>query len=115
MALPEIWLVNNDNVLTMLGIRSSTMASTAYLNSSTNIKVSVWKALTTASTANRLINQRVMTYIAASNGDYRAVVQSTESTAITDQLQGLAIVTVNHSGLNGEWRMPFQGNYRRTT
>ena len=115
MALPEIWHVNNDVVLTLSGVRSSTMASTAYLTSSTNVKVSVWKALTTASTANRLVNARVMTYVSASNGNYRTVVQSTESTAITDQLQGLAIFTVNHSGLNGEWRMPFQGNYRRTT
>jgi hypothetical protein len=91
------------------------MASTAYLNSSTNVTVTVWKALTTASTANRLVNARVMTYETASNGNYRAVVQSTESTAITVGLQGLGIFRVAHQGLNGEWRMPFQGNYRRTT
>lgn len=115
MALPEIWHVNNDVVLTMTGLRSSTMASTAYLTSSTNLTVSVWKTLTTASTTNRLVNARTMTYVTASNGNYRAVVQSTESTAITAGLQGLAIFKLTHQGLNGEWRMPFQGNYRRTT
>ena len=115
MALPEVWHVNNDVVLTMSGLRSSTMASTAYLTSSTNLTVTVWKALTTASTLNRLVNARVMSYVTASNGNYRTVVQSTESTAITAGLQGLAVFRLAHQGLNGEWRMPFQGNYRRTT
>jgi hypothetical protein len=79
------------------------------------VTVSVWKTLTTASTTNRLINARVMTYVAGSDGNYRAVAQSTETTAITEGLQGLAIFVVAHSGLNGEWRLPFRGQYRRTT
>lgn len=115
MALPEMWYLNNDVVLTLSSLRSSTMASTAYLNSSTNVTVTVWKALSTASTANRVVNARVMSYVTASNGNYRAVVQSTESTGITEGLQGLAIFKVAHQGLNGEWRVPFRGQFRRTT
>lgn len=115
MAQPLRWLVNNDKLVTLTGVRSSTMASTAYLNSSTNVTVSVWKALTTGSTADRLVNARVMSYITASNGNYRATVQSTEATSIVEGTKGLLVFTVAHSGLNAEWRAPFLGQYRRTT
>lgn len=115
MAQPLRFLVGNDNLATVSSVRSSTMASTAYLTSSTNVKVSVWKSPTTAATTNRLVNARVMSYVAASNGNYRATIQSTESTGIAVGTKGLMIITVSHSGLNAEWRAEFLGQYRRTT
>jgi hypothetical protein len=115
MAQPLRWLLNNDVGLTVSGVKSSTMSSTAYVNSSTTLTVSVWKALTTGATTNRIINARVMSYIAASQGNYRTVVQSTESTGIAEGTKGLLVFRLAHSGLNAEWRAPFLGQYRRTT
>lgn len=115
MAQPEAWYVNNDLLLQVTGVRSSTMAASSYLNSSTNLRVSVWKTVSTAATTNRLINSRVCSYLAASNGNYRTVAQSTETTAIGVNTRGLAVFTLNHSGLNAEWRLEFRGQYRRTT
>ena len=121
MAQPEAWYVNNDILLSMSGLRSSTMAASSYLNSSTRLTVTVWRSsgagvdATTTNVTYRLINGRVMTYVTASDGNYRAVAQSTESTAIGSNTRGLAIFTLNHLGLNAEWRVPFRGQYRRTT
>lgn len=115
MAQPEAWYVNNDLLLQVTGVRSSTMAASSYLNSSTNVKVSVWKAVSTAATTNRLINARTLSYVSASNGNYRTVAQSTETTGIGVSTKGMAVFTLNHSGLNAEWRVEFRGQYRRTT
>ena len=115
MAQPEVWFVQNDMICSLSGVRSSTMASTAYLNSSTGVTVSVWDGLSTASTTNRVINARNLGYVAASNGNYRGVMQSTESTKLGIGENGLAIFTLVHSGLNGHWRLPFRVDYRVST
>ena len=114
MAAANIWFYNNDMMVTLSGLRTSTMASTAYLNNSTNLSVSVWKALTTAASTNRIVNARNMPYVAATNGDYRTVVQSTEHSMAVGT-QGLAILTLSHLGVNGEWRTLFPVQPRRTT
>lgn len=121
MAQPEAWLINNDLLLSVSGVRSSTMAASSYLNNSTRLTVTVWRSsgagvdATTTNTTYRIINARVLSYVTASNGNYQTVAQSTESTAIGANTRGLAIFTLNHSGLNAEWRVPFRGQYRRTT
>lgn len=121
MAQPEAWYINNDVLLSLSGVRSSTMAASSYLNSSTNVRVTVWRSsasnadATTTDTTYRVINARVLSYVTASDGNYRTVAQSTETTAISRLTRGLAIFTLNHSGLNAEWRVPFRGQERRTT
>lgn len=109
------WYRGNDMVMLLSGFASSTSASGAYLNSSTGITVSVWKAATTGSTANRIVNARNMPYVAASNGNYRTVIQSSESTGISVGSQGLVIIRAAHAGLDGEWRLMLRGEYRRST
>jgi hypothetical protein len=46
----------------------------------------------------------VLPYVSGTNGRYRTVVQSTAA-AITTTQRGMVIFTLNHSGLNGEWRL----------
>lgn len=113
MAQPYIWYEGNDMLLSITGVRSSTMASTAYLNASTGLRVSIWDAPTTNGTA--LILNRLLTYVAGTNGLYRATVQSTESTALQRGDEGLAVFTLSHSGMNGKWWLNFSAQVRRTT
>lgn len=115
MAQPFPWYLGNDQLVSVSGVRTSTMASTAYLNSSTNLTVNLWKTQTTAASTNRFVTNRVLSYIAASNGNYRATIQSTEASSIVEGTKGLAIFTLSQAGLNAEWRAPFLGQYRRTT
>lgn len=110
----RVWYRNNDMQAEISGVRSSTMASTAYLNSSTGMRVSIWET-STASTAFLIINNRTMSYVAASNGAYRATVQSTEHGSLALVDVGVAIFTLNHSGLNGQWRAPFRVEDRGTS
>lgn len=109
-----VWFTQNDMLAEISGVRSSTMASTGYLNASTGMRVSIWET-STASTANRVINNRLLTYVPASNGGYRAVIQSTEQGALIATDRGVAIFTLVHSGMNGQWRSPFRVEYRGTT
>lgn len=113
MAQPEVLFFKNDMLLRVSGVRSSTMASTAYLNSSTGMTVSIYDGETTS--AQVLINGRNCAYVTASNGQYQAVAQSTETTALSVRARGLALFVLSHSGLNAEWRVPFRVDYRRTT
>ena len=113
MAQPFIWLEGNDMVASLTGVRSSTMASTAYLNSSTRVRVTLYDGPTTSATA--VISNRLLTYVTATNGTYRTVVQSTESTAFRRGDEGLGVFTLNHSGMNGKWYLSFSAQVRRTS
>lgn len=113
MAQPYIWYEANDMLLAITGVRSSTMASTSYLNSSTGVTVTLYDGPTTGATA--LLVDRVLPYIPATNGTYRAVIQSTESTALHAGDEGIAVFRVNHSGLNAKWYLSFSAQLRRTT
>lgn len=110
----SIWYTGNDMVAEIAGVRSSTMASTSYLNSSTGLRFSVYDGLTTNATV--VVNNQSMSYVAASNGSYRAVVQST---AFVNQLtvgeRAIGIITLNHSGLDGRWKIPIRVEDRGTT
>lgn len=115
MARADVWYYKNDMTVTLTGLQSSTDTS-AYVNSSTGVTAHIWKALTTGSTANRLTTAAVnLSYLAATNGNYRQIFQSTSYTGITSTVRGVAIITVNHSGLNGEWRVALRGENRGTT
>lgn len=113
MAQPALWYEGNDMRITMTGLRSTTMSSTAYLNSSTNLTVTVYDGPTTSATA--LVSSRVLSYTTGSNGNYATVVQSTESTALRRNDEGLAVFVLNHSGLNAKWWLSFGVHLRRTT
>jgi len=111
----SVWYIGNDMTCELAGVRSSTMGSTQYLNSSTGMRVSIWDGLTTASPSAVVVNNRAMTYVVGSNGGYRAIVQSTEATALTLTERGLAVYTLNQAGLNALWRLPFRVENRGTT
>ena len=115
MASAEVWFFRNDMTVTLTGVQSSTNTS-AYVNSSTGVSCYIWKALTTASVANRLTTVAVnLPYVAASNGNYRGVFQSSAYAAIISTVRGMAIISLSHSGLNGEWRAMLRGETRGTT
>lgn len=118
MATPLVWFRNNDILLTLAGLRSSTMASGTYLNSSTRLTVSVWKASSTVASTNRVVNAQNVPYTTGTtngaNGTYQTVVQSTQQT-MTAGTPGMAIFVLSHLGLNGEWRVPFHVEYRGST
>jgi hypothetical protein len=93
------------------GVASST-ASTSPINNSTGLTVAIWRTATTASTANRLLTGAAMAYVSA--GMYRYTAQST-GVAPTVGDRGMAIVTMRHAGLDGEWRAYFRAEYRGAT
>lgn len=110
----SIWYTGNDMVAEITGVRSSTMASTAYLNSSTGLRVSVYDGLTTGDTV--VVNNQLMSYVAASNGSYRATVQSTAfASSLTVGERAIGIITLSHSGLNGRWKIPIRIEERGTS
>lgn len=113
MAQPSIWYEGNDMLVSIAGVRSSTMASTAFLNNSTGLRVTLYDAPTTS--GNVIINNRLLSYVTATNGTYRATVQSTESTAFRRGDEGLGVFTLSHSGMNGKWYLSFSSQIRRTS
>lgn len=116
MAKADVWFVNNDMLVRLDTLKSSTMGSTEYVNSSTGVSCHIWKALTTASTANRLTASAVnLPYVAASNGRYQVVAESTAYATITSTVRGMAVISASHAGLNGEWRVQFRGEARSET
>jgi len=115
MPSARAWYVNNDMLATLNGLRSSTMASTAYLNNSLSVKLSVWIAATTVDVTKRVLNGVAMTFVTGTNGNYRYAAQSTAFSAFSVGGQGLAIMSVSTGGLNGEWRVPLKAETRGTS
>ena len=115
MPAARAWYWNNDMTVVLSGLQSSTMANGTYLNGSVHVTATIWAAPTTTFVANRLVLGANMGYVTGSAGMYRYTGQSTAFTKITPGMQGLAIITVSDSGLDGEWRVPFNGEYRGTS
>lgn len=113
MARAQAWYTNNDMVVSLNGLQSST-ASSAYINNSTAVTVTVWRTISTASLADRLVNAVPMSYVNASNGHYRYTAQSTGVVPTLGD-RGMAIVRVAHAGLDGEWRAYFRAERRGAT
>ncbi len=105
MAAADIFFKDNDMIATLSNLRSST-APTVPIVDSTGVTVTVWSTLSTGNVANRLINARNMRYSSA-DGVYRATIQSTDTNMAARTL-GLAIVRLDHSGMNGEWNVRFR-------
>ena len=106
MARASAWYDGNDMRVRLDELRSSTMASGTYLDSSTGVTVEVWQADSTASTSNKVQAATNMPYVTASDGRYDVTIQSTGHSMSTGTL-GMAIIKVEHSGLTGEWRPEF--------
>lgn len=113
MARAFAWLRGNDMLVDLEGFRSST-ASTSFVNNSTGVTVAIWCPASTASSSNLLISGAAMGYLSGTDGDYRYTAQSTALTPPIGR-NGVAIITAAHSGLNGEWRVPFRTERRGTT
>lgn len=114
MATPGVWFANNDMIVTLVGLRTSTMSSTTWLNGSTNLTCNVWKADSTAASTNRVITNQNVAYVLGTNGIYRTTIQSTQHNMAVGTA-GRAILTLNHLGVNGEWVAPFHVERRATT
>lgn len=108
---PSIWFVGTDMRIQLTALRSSTMASGAYLDGSTGVTAQVWRGLSTASTAD-LMCSGTLTPSTAGNGAYGLLVQST-----AHQLQrrqtGFVLVRVRAGGFDREWRPVFRVDYGR--
>ena len=111
------WLFNNDMLVTMSGLQTSTMAATEYLNSSTGLTVNIYNAQTTASTSVVHSNVLYSTLVNSGNGGYQVVVHSTEH-SMTRGTKGVAITTLGQaasSASDAEWRVPLLVRDRGTT
>ena len=114
MGRASAWFTGNDMRVRLDKLQSSTMGSTSYLNSSTGVSLDVWQDDTTSSTANKVVSAKNMAYVSGSNGRYDAIVQSTEHSMAQGSV-GMAVISLVHSGLNGQWRPKFRVEYRRAT
>ncbi len=117
----EVIGVGNDWMVTLSGLQSSTADSTSYINSSTGVTCRVYAdSGGVASTGTDVLPSSStaafgLSYLTGTNGNYRKVIGSTESTALTVGSWYWAIVTVAHSGSNGEWRNKFKFVRRGST
>jgi len=109
------WLLNCDMRVTVSGIQSSTMTSTEFLNSSTGLTLNVYNPASTTSTAAPSgLNVPYSTAVNSGNGGYTVVVESTSHSMVKYDT-GLAVATLDHSGLDNEWRVRFAVQERGTT
>jgi hypothetical protein len=116
--IADAWFRGNDMIVRLDLLRSSTASTSSYIASSTGVSLHLWKTLTTASTANRLTTAALNVPYLSVSGRYQLVVGSTAGSpaaSITSTMRGLAILTVAHSGLNGEFRVRWRGEDRGTT
>lgn len=111
MPQARIWFTNNDMLVRLDTVRSSTMTSTQYLNSSTGVSVSIWSTQSTGSTAARVVTALNMPYVTGSNGRYQVAVQSTAHSMAVGTI-GFCEIDLSHSGLTGEWRPRFRVDLR---
>ena len=101
-----VWYDNNDMVGRMTSLQSSTMGSTEYLNDSTGLTLNVWSPASTDSTSSNVVVGVNAAYVTGTNGQYDGVVQSTAHSMDAGD-RGMAIFTLDHSGLDSEWRVKF--------
>jgi len=98
------WYAGNDMRVRLASFASST-ASTTPITGSTAISYNVWDAETTASTSNKVISGTNLPYSTALTA-YTGVVQTTAH-SMTIGTRGFVQIVSAHSGLDGEWRVPF--------
>lgn len=113
MARASVWFQGADMLVRYTGFVSSTSTG-SFINSSTGFLVSVWASTSTGDTALRVVTNRPMPYVAASNGDYQALIQSTDH-SLTAGSRGMAVVSVVHAGINDARRQAFLVEYRALT
>jgi len=107
------WDYHNDMVVTLASLQSSTAAGSSYINSSTGVTAKVWNGLSTGSTGT-VLKSLNLPYLAASNGKYQGIVQSTDASWKIGG-RGFVQVIVSHSGLNGDFRQHYRVQTRGTT
>ena len=110
MAHPQVsWLLNNDMLVKLSGVQTSTMSTSEYLNSSTGFTVNVYDAPTTASTSVAHSNVVYSTLVNSGNGGYQVVINSTDH-SMAKGIKGIAITTLGQSASSAsdaEWRVGF--------
>lgn len=118
---------NGDMLVTFENFISSTATSTAagstqFIASSTGISVDIWSTVSTGSTGNKVVSGRNLSYTTVAMvgfdttraGNYYAVIQSSEHSLSTGTV-AMAILTIDHSGLDDERRLEFAVQRRGTT
>jgi len=108
------WYEGNDMRIRLDTLKTSTMGSTSYLNSSTGVTVVIWDAVSTSSTGDIAVASKNVPYVSGSNGRYDVTIQSTDHT-MAKGTHGMAVITVEDSNVDGEWRPRFVVQYRHTT
>ena len=114
MGRASAWYDKNDMRIRLDELQTSTMSSTEFLNSSTGVSAVIWGAITTASTANISVASQNVPYVTGSDGRYDLTIQSSDH-SMAVATNGMAVITVAHLTLDGEWRPQFRVQYRRTT
>jgi len=103
---PSVWFVGTDMRVQLASLRSSTMATGTYLNNSTGVTAKVWRALSTASTAD-MVYSAALTATTAATGTYGLVVHSTDH-QMPRRTVGMVVLTVRSGGFDREWRPVFR-------
>ena len=108
------WLLNNDMLVKVSAVQTSTMSTTEYLNSSTGFTADIYDAQTTASTSVAQSNVAYSTLVNSGDGGYQVVIASTDHSLVQGNV-GMAVITLAHSGSDAEWRIRFVVHERGTT
>jgi len=103
---PSVWFVGTDMRIQLASLRSSTMPSGSYLNGSSGVTAQVWRALSTASTAD-MVYSAALTATTAGTGTYGLVVQSTDH-SMARRTVGMVVLRVRSGGFDREWRPVFR-------
>jgi len=106
MATFEKWYYGNDTVINLTGFQNA--ISSSYLNAATVAAVVKDLAGTT------VISSQTLDYVAASNGNYRAVVDKADVNLLSVGLTYFVEITAAEGGVDKFWRVPVLMSYLDT-
>lgn len=106
MATYEKWYYGNDTTIDLTGFQDG--VSSSYLNAATVTAVVKDLAGTT------VISSQTLEYVAASNGNYRAVVDKASVNLLSVGLTYFVEITAAESGIDKFWRVPVLMSYLDT-
>lgn len=104
----SVLYIGNDRYITLSGVNDA--ADGLYLNSAT-VTYALYEADGTAVSG----GTGTLTYIAASNGNYRGVIDAAVTTTLTAEAQYYFVITATQSNYDGKWRINCTARIRGTT
>lgn len=106
MALQTYIYLGNDTVIEVTGLQNAVDSS--YLNAAT-VTVTI-----NDSAGTEVVSSQALSYVAASNGNYRATLDKALIASLTIGSRYFAIITAAESGIDAQWRMPLLMQYRES-